>query len=101
MQHPTTTKSNIKGQIVIPKKLRDKLGIGPETIIEITEQGRGFYVAPISGQAIRVGDGNKAWLEVLKRTQGAWGSETADEKKYRLARERKERLAVKKMREVW
>lgn len=101
MQISTLTKPNIKGQIVIPKKLRDKLGISHETTIEIIEQGRGFFVAPVSGYSVRASDGNKAWLEVLKRTQGAWGPETAEEKKHRLAMERRERLAVKKMREAW
>ncbi len=100
MQIPTITKPNIKGQIVIPKKLRDELGIGPETLVEITKQGRGLYVAPMGGSGA-AGDSNQAWLDVLKRTQGAWGPETVTEKKQRLMRERKERLEIKNMRKAW
>lgn len=39
--HMYTAKTSIKGQIVIPKPLRDRLGIKPGTTVElIPEQGR-------------------------------------------------------------
>lgn len=62
---------NAKGQIVIPFKIRQALGITPDTPLSIFMRGEGVYIQPIKG-IITSSDSNKAYLEVLKRTQGSW-----------------------------
>lgn len=62
---------NAKGQIVIPFKIRQALGITPDTPLSILIRGEGVYIQLIKG-IITSSDSNKAYLEVLKRTQGSW-----------------------------
>ena len=40
-------KVSSKGQVVIPKQIRDHLGIVDGTEIEFVAQGRGFFVQPV------------------------------------------------------
>ena len=44
------------GRIVVPKKLRDRLGLVPGTEIEIDEEGSGLRVEPVF-------DKPRAWIE--------------------------------------
>ena len=101
MSTSTITQPNVKGQIVIPKKIRDELGIGPDTQLYITKQGQSVLISPLFYSQGEDKSSLEWRLQVLRETQGAWGPETADERKHRLAIERKERIAVKKMREAW
>lgn len=64
---------NSKGQIVIPFKIRQALGITPDTPLSIFMRGEGVYIQPIKGIITSSdSDSNEAYLEVLKRTQGSW-----------------------------
>lgn len=40
-------KVSSKGQVVIPKQIRDGLGITDGTEVEFVPQGRGFFVQPV------------------------------------------------------
>lgn len=40
-------KVSSKGQVVIPKRIREELGIVEGTEIEFVPQGRGFFVQPV------------------------------------------------------
>lgn len=61
---------------MIPKKLRDNLGITQDTLLQIVPRGEGIYIYPIEGVLIKSeGDDNQgAYLELLKKTQGILGS---------------------------
>ncbi|MEK7188718.1 MAG: AbrB/MazE/SpoVT family DNA-binding domain-containing protein [Patescibacteria group bacterium] len=94
----TVTRPNSKGQIVIPKKFRDELGIDKDVLLNITFQGNGFYVTPLE-KSLVTSDSRKILLEVLKMTAGAWkGDDWPETEKKR----RKVELAVaKKRRSAW
>lgn len=42
------------GRVVIPKRLRTAYGIGPDTKLEIVEDGDGMRLEPISGEERRI-----------------------------------------------
>ena len=42
-----------KGQLVIPKKLREKYGIKDQTLLELIDTGDGVLLVPIAGDPIR------------------------------------------------
>ncbi len=47
MKIGTVTKANKKGQLVIPKKIRDELEIKQGTLLNIVQRGEGGYIYPI------------------------------------------------------
>ncbi len=47
------TKPNEKGQIVVPKKLRDFLGIDKDTYLNLVLRDEGIYLCPISDVLVR------------------------------------------------
>ena len=65
------TKPNAKGQIVIPKKFRDLLGIGENVLLNLSVKGRGVYITPIE-RTLASKDSKILFLEILKKTAGAW-----------------------------
>ncbi len=68
------TKPNEKGQIVIPKEIRDVLGVGPETQLHITTRGRGIYIYPIQDIIPVSDDANSSYAVILEKTKGKWAS---------------------------
>ncbi len=77
-------KTNKKGQIVIPKKIREELGISEDVPLHITVRGQGVYMCPI--RDVIAGDDvlhDAAYKEVLNRTQGSWADDTWDETQYK------------------
>jgi len=78
MNTGTITKTNTKGQMVIPKNIRDVLGIDYNIPLNIIVKGAGFYVYPI--RKIMIGNGNdedidSSYPEILNKTRGAWQNE--------------------------
>lgn len=65
------TKPNVKGQVVIPKKYREELGIDENMLLQITVQGGGIYLSPLE-ETLGSTDSRKLFLEVLKKTAGSW-----------------------------
>ena len=65
------TKPNAKGQVVIPKKFRDELGIDKEVLLSLTLKGRGIYITPLE-RTLASKDSRSLFLEVLKKTAGSW-----------------------------
>ncbi len=62
---------NSKGQIVIPKKIRDGLNISQNTPLNLTVVGKGIYVEPLS-ETLGLTTNKELFLDMLKKTQGAW-----------------------------
>ena len=50
--HTTSSKVTSKGQIVIPKKIREKYGIRPSSSIHWIEKEEGILMVPDSGDPI-------------------------------------------------
>ncbi|MGD9129673.1 MAG: AbrB/MazE/SpoVT family DNA-binding domain-containing protein [Candidatus Woesebacteria bacterium] len=76
--------TNCKGQLVIPKAFRDKLGINKNKALIINLQGNSILISPIE-EVISKADQESSYLDVLKKTQGTWGKDdwSAQRKKKR------------------
>jgi AbrB family looped-hinge helix DNA binding protein len=64
-------KPNEKGQLVIPKEIRDTLGITSQTSLHIVFRGDGFYIYPIR-EIISEGGQENVYSKILETTRGAW-----------------------------
>lgn len=64
-------KSNEKGQLVIPKDLREKLGIEPDSLLHVVLRGDGIYIYPVHG-IIKDTKNENSYVKVLERTKGTW-----------------------------
>src|SRR5437762_13768056 len=98
MKIGTITYTNQKGQIVIPKKLRDKLNITPEIPLHVAVRDQGIYIHPVS-HVMSQNEKNKAFLQLLKKTQGMLAGREFDPR----AKERRkvELGASKKRKQAW
>lgn len=72
MENITISTTNTKGQVVIPKDVRDSLGITPQTPLNIVLRGEGVYLYPVR-EVLTSERGSVPYAEILKKTQGAWG----------------------------
>jgi len=70
----TITKPNIKGQIVIPKQMRDTLGIKENTPLNLVVRGNGIYIYPIA-QIVAKSENVSSYSKLLEKTQGAWAGD--------------------------
>ena len=64
--HTTTSKVTTKGQIVIPKKIREKYGIHPSTPIKWIEKKEGIMMVPVTEDPIIAARGMLKGARVLK-----------------------------------
>lgn len=69
MKVGTITTPNIKGQIVIPKEVRDTLGIRAGTPLNIVVRGGGAYLYPIDEVITKI-ETNNSYLDILEKTRG-------------------------------
>jgi len=67
-----------KGQLVIPKKLREKYGIKDQTLLELIDTGNGVLLIPAAGDPIRSSRGMLKGTKVT--TQALLESRKADRK---------------------
>ena len=92
------TKPNEKGQIVIPKEIRDSLGINTGVSLNLVLRGGGIYIYPITEVVGKI-DSESSYLEILKRTKGRWGKE--DWQAVRKKRRKTELQASKRRKQEW
>lgn len=69
------TTTNDKGQIVIPKDIRDALSITSDVTLNITLAGDGMYIYPVE-EFITKSDLESSYLDLLKKTKGSWGDDS-------------------------
>ena len=74
MKVGTITTTNQKGQIVIPQKIREQLGIYPNSVLNLIPTGDGIYLYPVE-EVITKAERENSYLEVLKKTKGTWEKE--------------------------
>lgn len=72
MDMAAMTKSNDKGEILIPKNFRDYLGINTRVVLSLIIHGRGLYIYPIEK---KVGNNNNLYLKILEKTKGSWSED--------------------------
>ncbi|OGE81613.1 MAG: hypothetical protein A3H72_00980 [Candidatus Doudnabacteria bacterium RIFCSPLOWO2_02_FULL_48_8] len=93
-------KTNEKGQIVIPKDLRDELGISDKVSLHLVKKGPGIYIYPVS-EVIGEFDTVNSYLAILEKTQGSWGPETVEEKRREKAQKKMEQKAARLGKQQW
>ncbi|PJE62773.1 hypothetical protein COU88_03270 [Candidatus Roizmanbacteria bacterium CG10_big_fil_rev_8_21_14_0_10_39_6] len=69
--------TNKKGQLVIPKKFREELGIHEDILLHITIRGGGVYIVPVD-ESLSGTDSRGIALKVLKKTAGSWKDENGE-----------------------
>ena len=93
------TKPNEKGQIVIPKDIRDKLGINEQVPLNIILRGNGIYLYPVVDVIGKTDDEN-VYAKILEKTKGAW-STFQENKKGAISRKQIELKASQKRKHTW
>lgn len=99
MKVGTITTPNQKGQIVIPKKIREQLNINDTTHLYITIVDNIIHIRPVTETAIQHQHNREAILKMLKETQGAWAGD--DWEKTEKERRKVELEAAKKRKNAW
>ena len=96
MKDNTTTIShtNQKGQLVIPKDIRDRLEIDDTVDLLIKLMGNSIIISPID-TIIASSDQECSFLDVLEQTKGSWKTAKPPEKR------NLELEAAKKRRKSW
>lgn len=69
------TQTNEKGQIVIPKRIRDQLGITPQVPLNVVVSGQSVYLYPLRSVSQRSESDQESYLSILKKAQGSWAAE--------------------------
>lgn len=90
-------KPNQKGQIVIPKRFREILGIDKNAWLNLVIRGRGIYIYPVAEVLLPV-EGENAYLKVLEKTKGKWSENW---QKLRKKRRAIELSASKRRKKAW
>ncbi len=92
------TKTSSRGQIVIPREMRIKLGIEKNDVMNLVLRGGGIYMYPVK-RVITKEERESSYVAVLKKTQGAWAGDN-----WQTTRKRRKELeikAAKKGRSKW
>ncbi|PIR58855.1 MAG: hypothetical protein COU69_03610 [Candidatus Pacebacteria bacterium CG10_big_fil_rev_8_21_14_0_10_56_10] len=100
MNLPLFAQTNSKGQVVIPKAIREKLGIRAGTLLEVVVRAQGLYLYPVNTVA-RDTDSRTAFIKLLKKTAGSWGPATPKEQRKEAAQHKLEVRASKKRKSAW
>ena len=68
------TTPNSKGQVVIPKKIRDELDISEKTPLNIVVSDGEIHISPV-GRIVKTAEASKDFLRILNMTKGAWAGD--------------------------
>lgn len=89
---------NVKGQIVIPKEVRDALGINANVPLNLVVRGGGIYLYPVEELVTRV-ESEDSYFKLLEKTKGAWAGEEWEG--IRKARKKIELTACQRRKKKW
>lgn len=96
MKIGTITQPNKKGQIVIPKEYRDRLGINDTTPLNVVLKGNAIYLYPVE-EILTAAESESSYVKVLEKTQGKWAGVEEHTKNKRAL----ELKASKKRKRAW
>jgi AbrB family looped-hinge helix DNA binding protein len=68
------TTTNDKGQLVIPKDMRDALGIDSSVTLNLVLAGNGIYVYPVE-EFITKSETESSYIQLLEKTKSAWAND--------------------------
>lgn len=94
------TTPNIKGQIVIPKQIRDQLGISPQTPLNLVIRNQGFWAYPVESVKIKM-DTENSYASILKKTRGSWSLLTKNETAKAKRKRKLELTAFSQRKQAW
>jgi AbrB family looped-hinge helix DNA binding protein len=77
MKIGTFTTPNEKGQIVIPKEMRDALCIDVNATLNIILAGKGIYLYPVE-EFLTKAEVESSYVKLLEKTKGSWGDGYGD-----------------------
>ncbi len=100
MKIGTFTTTNDKGQLVIPKEIRDALGIDSSVTLNIVLAGNGIYVYPVE-EFITKSETENSYLHLLEKTKGAWAEDNGDLDKLQQKRSSVELKASESRKNQW
>jgi AbrB family looped-hinge helix DNA binding protein len=88
---------NTKGQIVIPKAMREALGITADSQLYLSVKDQTLYIQPFV--SLMSAKRDKTYAEILAETQGGWAGDNwpEEEAKYHKI----ELAATKKAKKAW
>lgn len=66
------TNANSKGQVVIPKAMRDKLRINEKVTLNIRVANNAIHIYPVSNVNLYSNE-DGSYLKLLEKTKGKWG----------------------------
>lgn len=95
---------NAKGQIVIPKKIREELNINKDTLLNMIVRDDAIHLYPITNvtTTAEAEASHSKLLAVLEKTRGAWANEDwAAYDKQEKKRRKLELEASKKRKKAW
>jgi bifunctional DNA-binding transcriptional regulator/antitoxin component of YhaV-PrlF toxin-antitoxin module len=96
----TIVTPNIKGQVVIPWRIREQLGITTQTPFQVVVNGQGIMFYPVQG-VVRKGELTSGVLtRILDETRGVWVKDRTYGK-HQARRTRRELVASNKRRKAW
>jgi bifunctional DNA-binding transcriptional regulator/antitoxin component of YhaV-PrlF toxin-antitoxin module len=98
MNSITLAYTNKKGQVVIPKKMRDDLGIDFTVALALQLVGKSIVLSPIES-VITKAETENSYLEVLRATKGAWAN--SPKEKNALQKRKLELDASKRRKREW
>lgn len=93
------TYPNQKGQVVIPKRMRDALGFAPGVAINIVPRDNGVYLFPVNTLSDKTADETTAFLKILDKTRGSWANDDWPETEKR--RRKIELDATRRRKKAW
>jgi AbrB family looped-hinge helix DNA binding protein len=99
MKVVSITSTNQKGQLVIPKEMRNELGINSSVSLSLVLRDNGIYIAPIE-EVITKLEKEDSYFDLLAKTKGGWGKGHSWQKA-RKKRKEVEIEASKKRRKKW
>lgn len=91
-------KPNQKGQVVIPREMRKKLGIGPATTLNIVLNDGSISLYPLTNVEGIFVAGESSYSKILQKTKGAWKNEKSETVKEKRVLEL---VASKKRKRSW
>lgn len=93
---------NAKGQIVIPKRIRDELGIDPGTPLNMVVRDNSIYLYPVTDITTK-GEAeisHSRLLAALERTRGIWADDKDFDRRQKIRR-KIELAATKERKKSW
>ncbi len=80
---------NQKGQVVIPKKIRDEMGITPHSSLNLVVQGKTICLQVVEEVAVK-NDAETTYQQILEKTKGTWHKDS-----WRETRENRAKIELK------